>query len=115
MLLTMTRFPSVEAFTSVPRDEAIARVLEVLGTEGGFVTGTNELGGLALTLSFELPSAAVTTLAARAREVGIRIDEAHAASLVAAAESDAHVTGALLLRFHAREPDRRVEIPKVPG
>ena len=115
MLVAMTRFVSVEAFTTVPRDEAIARVLEVLGAEGGFVTGTNELGGLALTLSFELPSAAVATLATRAREVGIRIDEAHAASLVAAADGAAYVTGALLLRFHASEPDRRVEIPKVPG
>lgn len=115
MLMTMARFVSVEAITSLPRDEAVTRVLEVLGAEGGFVLGTNELGGLALTLSFDLPSAAVETLAIRAREVGIRVDDAHFASLVAATEGGAHVTGALLLRFHANEPDRRVEIPKVPG
>src|SRR5688572_22857222 len=110
----MERFVPIEATTTLLRNEAIRRTLELLGAEGGFITSTTELGGLALTLAFELPSSAAATLAERAERAGIALDARYRGELERAALSGADVVGSLSLRFLAGEPDLRIVVPKVP-
>lgn len=111
----MPTFVALEANTDHPRNEAIPRVLAILGGEGGNVTGTEQLGGLALMLRIELPCEAARTLEIRLGRDGIRLDPASRAALDRAVHAEDEIIGSLLLRFFAHEPDVKIEIPKVPG
>lgn len=99
----------LEAVTRRRRDEVIPDLLATLGADGGFVTSTNELGGLALALGIELPRRAAENLVARLDAVGV-----HVRDTPAVPDGD-DVLGSLSLRFLAAEPDRKIDIPKVPG
>lgn len=103
------RFWVLEAVTRRRRDEVIPDLLATLGADGGFVTSTNELGGLALALGLELPRHAAIHLVARLEAIGVHVRDAPAIP-----DGD-DVVGSLSLRFLAAEPDRRTTIPKVPG
>ena len=113
----MVFFVALEAHTDRPRTDAIANVLAVLGAEGGFVTGTEQLGGLALMLRIELPPAAARSLDARLASHGIRLEAASRAAIdeAVAGSAEGPLVGSLHLRFFARESDVKIEIPKVPG
>ena len=110
----MARFVALEAHTHAPRDLATRRVLDVLGAESGFVTGTERLGGLALMLRIVLPPAAARTLVDRLRHAEIVVD-AGAEGLVTPPDESTDLEGSLLLRFFADEPDLSIDIPEVPG
>jgi hypothetical protein len=111
-------FIALEATTKLPRNEAIPRVLAALVAEGGFVTGTESLGGMALVFRLELTQRAVMGLAERLFAAGARLSEASRSQLErerTAGETDRELVGSLLLRFYASEPDLKLDIPKVPG
>jgi hypothetical protein len=111
-------FITLEATTKLPRNEAIQRVMAALVAEGGFVTGTEALGGMALHFHIELTQRALMGLPERLVAAGARLDEANRAELErerAMVDPDIEHVGSLLLRFYASEPDLKVVIPKVPG
>jgi hypothetical protein len=86
--------------------------------EGGFVTGTESLGGMALVFRIELTSRALEGLSERLVAAGARLSEASRAQLErerTASDPDREIVGSLLLRFYASEPDLKLDIPKVPG
>lgn len=111
-------FITLEATTKLPRNEAIQRVMAALVADGGFVTGTESLGGMALVFRIELTQRALQGLPERLFAAGARLDEANRAQLErerAMVDPDVEHVGSLLLRFYASEPDLKLEIPKVPG
>lgn len=111
----MATFLALEATTDHPRLEATSSVLSIFGSEGSYVTGTEQLGGLALVLRIELSVDAVRSLDARLASVGIRLDATSRAALERAGIDGSEVVGSLLVRFYAHEADAKIEIPKVPG
>ena len=111
-------FIALEATTKLLRNEAIPRVLAALVADGGFVTGTESLGGMALVFRLELTQRAVVGLAERLSMAGARLSDESRAQLERereAPETDRELVGSLLLRFYASEPDLKLDIPKVPG
>lgn len=109
----MRPFLALEAHTDRPRAESIANALSVLGAGGGFVLGTEQLGGLAVVFRIELPRSAALTLGERLAAHGIVLDAASRAAIEASTQDT--LVGSLHLRFFAREPDLKIVIPKVPG
>lgn len=111
-------FVTLEATTKLPRNEAIPRVTAALLADGGFVTGTESLGGMALVFRIELSQRALHGLPQRLFDAGARLDAASRAQLErerAMVDPDVEHVGSLLLRFYASEPDLKLDIPKVPG
>jgi hypothetical protein len=98
------------------RVAATARVRDVFGEAGAWITDVHFFSGVQTAFAFEVAADHLAALEAALNRAGVSLDETSRERLAAAVEgATGEVEGTLAVTFAEGDPDLRHEVPAVPG
>ncbi len=105
----------IQAVAKGDPDATTGRVIEAFGAAMVSIVDAHFFAGVVTVLAFESEPQDLARLADALVDAGLRIDDANRAALVRAAAATGSVRGTLAITFAHGDPNRRHEVPSVPG
>jgi hypothetical protein len=96
-------------------DATTARVSDAFSEASASIVDVHFFAGVVTVLTFELAPESAGVLGVALARAGVDLDQASLAALERAASATDEVTGTLAITFAHGDPNRRHEVPAVPG